>query len=412
MNQDVRINVDFFSHHKTLRLKRKLGHEGIVSLLSLFCYTGKTRADGTLQGMDAEDIAAASNWAGEPQEYVSTLCEIGFLERCEEGVYSIHDWQDHNQWASNANDRSDSARLSKLAQVNPEKAKEYREAGRVGITTKEYSLSAKQRNASERSANAVQDAGETLAPSPAPLPSPAPAQDAIAKDNTPPVGVSVSEGKPKRERKPRTASSLPFADDFATFWETYPRKVAKPNAEKAWTKLVKAGELPDMDTLLAAVANQADAKDWRTDQTFCPHPATWLNGKRWEDSVTPARGVDTSWHQYRDWSTRYLTRRRAIHPDDTPEPTQDIVDAGAQWLGEWICPDGFSEPQIKAGIVWLLEKPRRCQHVKHLGDLGLYSQGVGGNLGTWCVNGAMGMQMPADPFNTGPMDGGPPRDIA
>lgn len=231
--------------------------------------------------------------------------------------------------------------------------------------------------------------------------------------NTPyPLSGDVTVSKPKRERKPRTASSLPFADDFATFWDTYPRKVAKPNAEKEWAKLVKAGELPDMDTLLAAVANQSDAKDWRTDQTFCPHPATWLNGKRWQDSVTPARGVDTSWHQYRDWSTRYLTRRRAIHPDDTPEPTQDIVDAGAQWLGEWICPDGFSDAQIKAGIVWLLEKPRRCQHVKHLGDLGLYSQGVGGNLGTWCVNGAMGMQMPADPFNPGPMDGGPPRDIA
>ena len=227
----------------------------------------------------------------------------------------------------------------------------------------------------------------------------------------PPTG-DAEVPKPKRERKPRSASSLPFADDFATFWKTYPRKVARPNAEKAWAKIVKAGELPDMDTLLAAVANQADAKDWRTDQTYCPHPATWLNGKRWEDSVTPARGVDTSWHQYRDWSTRYLIRRRAIHPDDTPEPTQDIVDAGAQWLGEWICPDGFSEPQIKAGIVWLLDKPRRCQHVKHLGDLGLYSQGVGGNLGTWCVNGAMGMQMPADPFNPGPMDGGPPRDIA
>lgn len=199
-------------------------------------------------------------------------------------------------------------------------------------------------------------------------------------------------------KRARKSAGVPLADEFTTFWEAYPRKVAKPNAQKAWTKLVNAGELPDMDTLLAAVANQADAKDWHTDQQFCPHPATWLNGKRWEDSVTPTRGVDTSWHKYRDWSSRYLDRRRAMHPDDTPQPTQDIVDAGARFLGEWICEDGYSEPQMKAAIVWLLERPERCQYVKHIEELNTFTTGGGGFLHVWAINGAMGMEVQADPM--------------
>lgn len=205
-------------------------------------------------------------------------------------------------------------------------------------------------------------------------------------NTSPPIGVIVSEGKREGKRfTPPTVSevseyvlsrkSTVDPDAFVAFYES-----------KGW------------------MIGKNRVKDWKA----CVR--TWEANDKKRGVTKPA--IDTSWHVYRDWSTRYLTRRRAIHPDDTPEPTQDVVDAGAQWLGEWICPDGFSEPQIKAGIVWLLENPRRCQHVKHLGDLGLYSQGVGGNLGTWCVNGAMGMPMPADPFNPGPMDGGPPRDIA
>jgi hypothetical protein len=69
--------------------------------------------------------------------------------------------------------------------------------------------------------------------------------------------------------------------DFATFWLLYPRRVAKRDAEKAWSKMTAAERY---DAIVALV-------DWsriwraRGEIEFIPYPATWLNGARWEDEL-------------------------------------------------------------------------------------------------------------------------------
>lgn len=73
-----------------MRVTRKLGGDGVVALIKLFCYAGKFRSGGILKGMGAEDIADAVGGMGEAEEFVGSLCDIGFLELCEEGIYSIH----------------------------------------------------------------------------------------------------------------------------------------------------------------------------------------------------------------------------------------------------------------------------------------------------------------------------------
>jgi hypothetical protein len=69
---------------------------------------------------------------------------------------------------------------------------------------------------------------------------------------------------------------------FARFWSSYPRKTAKPNAVAAFAKID-----PDDATLaamLAAIERQKCSPGWVKDGgQFIPHPATWLNGRRWED---------------------------------------------------------------------------------------------------------------------------------
>ena len=68
---------------------------------------------------------------------------------------------------------------------------------------------------------------------------------------------------------------------FAEFWIAYPRKVAKGDAEKAWKK-----NKPPVDECLSAIASAKLSADWIKDGgQFIPHPATWLNGKRWEDGA-------------------------------------------------------------------------------------------------------------------------------
>ncbi len=80
-------------------------------------------------------------------------------------------------------------------------------------------------------------------------------------------------------RKAKKTKPEPDAD-FKTFWQTYPRRVNKPAAVRAW--LATAKERPPLAALLAALA--AHKRNWR-DPKFIPHPASWLNGHRWQDQI-------------------------------------------------------------------------------------------------------------------------------
>src|SRR3989304_157285 len=71
---------------------------------------------------------------------------------------------------------------------------------------------------------------------------------------------------------------------FGDFYNRYPRKVSKPAALKAWLKIRPN---PDMvKVILDALDIQIESEQWLKDNgQFIPHPATWLNNHRWEDTV-------------------------------------------------------------------------------------------------------------------------------
>lgn len=72
-----------------------------------------------------------------------------------------------------------------------------------------------------------------------------------------------------------------YIDRFDIFWKQYPRKVAKPNALKSWLK-IKPDDVVLKKMLDAINHQQLPSKEIQ----FVPHPATWLNAKRWEDEIT------------------------------------------------------------------------------------------------------------------------------
>ena len=76
------------------------------------------------------------------------------------------------------------------------------------------------------------------------------------------------------------------ADDpaFTAFWSAYPRKVAKPAALKAWRS---AKSRPPLADLLAALDRHKGSEQWQAAR-FVPHPATWINGQRWDDQLPTA----------------------------------------------------------------------------------------------------------------------------
>lgn len=93
------------------------------------------------------------------------------------------------------------------------------------------------------------------------------------------------KGKDSQTRTRR--SSTDYSDEFNTFWAIYPRKVDKTSAWKAWRTLN-----PDEETQNAIKTDIKHRleREWRgKDMTYIPHPATYLNKRRWEDETEVTR---------------------------------------------------------------------------------------------------------------------------
>lgn len=182
MNSDIRISVEFWSHPKTGRLIRDIGLEGVRSLQILWCWVATNKPDGILSGMDDFDIEFAADWRGDPGKFFSAI--DGRWIDCEDGVLMVHDWLEHNPWASDATNRSDIARLSRLGRENKENAKILRELGVTGITKKEYQLY-------KRSTNVEQTYYELNTNSTTPTPDPVPALTTPDQEKKKPIATYV-----------------------------------------------------------------------------------------------------------------------------------------------------------------------------------------------------------------------------
>lgn len=108
---------------------------------------------------------------------------------------------------------------------------------------------------------------------------------------------TIAKPSPNQKHKHKQNSLVAaseFDGRFDTFWSAYPRKVAKDDARKAFDKRKPDGEMLDM--ILAAIEKQSKLEAWTKDGgKFIPHPATWLNGGRWQDGdVQGQTAVDTT----------------------------------------------------------------------------------------------------------------------
>ena len=269
MNSDIRLSVDFFSHHKTKKVLRKLGAEGVVCLVQLFCYTGKFRPEGRLEGMDAADISDAVDWKGDAEEFVATLCEASFLERCDEGVYIIHEWEEHNPWAAGAAERS-------LAASKAGKASAKKRAKSANISTDVQRISTERSTGVQREGNGrstESNAASTPSPSPSPSPLPKEKEQEI-------VGAAA----PVSSRSRTKEDDAEAEEKFAEFWEAYPRKENRKKALAAWKK-GQCGK-GKFQEIMAALTEQKKNPRWLEDVKYIPHPTTWLNGERWADEIS------------------------------------------------------------------------------------------------------------------------------
>jgi hypothetical protein len=95
--------------------------------------------------------------------------------------------------------------------------------------------------------------------------------------------TSLRSKTPARERAEPASSEDPL---FAEFWKTYPKRVAKGAARKAWIKALKNGADPEA-VIFGARRYATDPRRVEADSKYTAHPATWLNAERWDDEPEP-----------------------------------------------------------------------------------------------------------------------------
>ena len=95
-------------------------------------------------------------------------------------------------------------------------------------------------------------------------------------------------------RRKRRDDEIP--PGFTEFWDAYPRKVAKQNAIKAWKKAGALDSQALTDTIIADVKRRMDGEWKGKELQYIPHPAKYLNDRRWEDESSATDTVDDEYY--------------------------------------------------------------------------------------------------------------------
>lgn len=93
--------------------------------------------------------------------------------------------------------------------------------------------------------------------------------------------------KPLTTIKPKPSREIALDDGFNEFWNIYPKKVGKTDAQKKWIS-----KKPNIDFVLQALRWQAQSEQWNKENgAFIPNPSTYINQERWNDEQPKLRAV-------------------------------------------------------------------------------------------------------------------------
>lgn len=93
---------------------------------------------------------------------------------------------------------------------------------------------------------------------------------------------------------PQTLAGRNPESKFPIFWASYPRKVDKRNAEKAWNSAMKRGV--DPDRIIAAARTFAESVA-DGDARYIKYPSSWLNAGAYDNEPEPRSPPRQNGHQ-------------------------------------------------------------------------------------------------------------------
>ena len=325
--QDIRLSVGFPHHPKTIKLERRLGFQGIRSLLSLWTWAAQNRPEGNLGGandrsttvqrpLDEEDIEIVAQWPGEPGAFVATLVALGWLDQTAHG-YCLHEWQQHNPWVAAATNRGDKARFSRMAKTHPDLYKSLCEQGIREVSADEFArlkagwpLEGRSTDVGEslnhRSASVEQPLNDrstnveaSLTPSPSLSPSPSPIELKEQETREPAcveTGLTTLDWEPTLEANPQVVAP-PREAAPATAPETPPRAPTTPttpiSSESPETNPPEAHSEPTTTGAVPSEGAETQRKPARRTAAPPTMPAApdWLPAELWDRWRTHRRAL-------------------------------------------------------------------------------------------------------------------------
>ena len=94
----------------------------------------------------------------------------------------------------------------------------------------------------------------------------------------------TGKGNSNNKYKDKDKENMSHMQEFEKFWNVYPKKRSKGQAEKTFSKLKLDKQL--METILAAIDRAKISEDWQKENgKYIPYQATWLNAQGWKDEI-------------------------------------------------------------------------------------------------------------------------------
>jgi hypothetical protein len=265
---DFRIDVGFFTHAKTKRLKRALGLEGVYSLLQLWAYAAQNE-HGPEKIYSADDIELAVDWSGELGSFVSTLELVGFLDVAT-GGYSIHEWEVHNGYAANAAKRSEAGRNAAKARWQ----KRIKCGNDAGALPEQCG----------NDADALPKACNGNAPFPIPIPVPTPKEEENIMHARGKRAYGSGDEATYKTKKGRKLTGKKL-QQFDRFWTAFAYQRGKAEAADAFLDIQGFND-ELLEVIVTAATAEAASRTTALAQGKTPKMAQgWLSCRRWEDEA-------------------------------------------------------------------------------------------------------------------------------
>jgi len=304
LNTDIRIAVSFKSHRKRKKFRLLLGEDDATDYLIDFWITVATdRPDGNLRGLDNIDIALMAGYNGDPNHFVTALQRAGFIDD-NDGELVVHQWTDHNGYASSSVDRSDRSRFCRMARTHPDLYSRLKTKGVNAISSDDFKRLTTVKRPLKNSKTTIEAQVKeplTNRTSPSPLPSPLPSpsiqkeKDSASADAAHSPGNKTGGGKGgekfyvTRKGKKLTGKKLL---DFERFWKEFRYPKDKANAADAWLGIIGYGD-ELVAKIIAGAEREARARPSLVERGYTPKWAQgWLAARRWEDEEQGAASAE------------------------------------------------------------------------------------------------------------------------